>query len=62
MHKGPQMYFPHKIFTLNTKLGIDGVDENHCVFYILSLFALSIPEIDAQNAEIVLFSEDEICV
>lgn len=41
---------------------MDEVEENNGTFHMLSEFAFSISEIDAQNAEVVKFSKDEICI
>lgn len=41
---------------------MDGVEENNGTFHQLSVFAFSISEIDAQNAEVVKFSKDETCI
>lgn len=46
---------------LNT-LEIDGVEENIGALQVLSKPAFSISQIDAQNAEVVKISEDEICI
>lgn len=43
-------------------LGIDRVDENNGALHTLTVFAFNISEIDAQNAEVVKFSEDEIWI
>lgn len=43
-------------------LNIDGADDQNVSFHTICMFAFSISEIDAENAEVVKFSELEMYI